>query len=136
MPAKPSPRDSQYATPSTVSPQDALLALALRLAPGVQLENVSTSHGEGWETPGAMLRLRRGLHQSASVDGAVAGVVGRCNGERPLRDLAHDLAASLGADPKAVTAALLPIVRGLMERGFLRLPPDAALSGLGGSILR
>ena len=114
----------------------ALLAVSLCVAPGVRLENLSTSCGEGWETPGALLHLRRGLHQSASVDAAVAGVVGRCNGKRPLRELVRELSDSLGADLTAVTAALLPIVRGLMERGFLRLPPTAGPEGLGGSILR
>jgi methylase of polypeptide subunit release factors len=116
--------------------EEALLELSLCLAAGVRLENVSTSRGEGWETPGALLHLRRGLHHSASVDGAVAGVVSRCNGERPLRVLVHELADSLGADLAAVTAALLPIVRGLMERGFLRLPPVAGPKQREGSILR
>jgi len=101
------------------TPDEALLEMALRIGPGVRLESASESRGEGWEVTGAVLRRRRGLHFSASVDGAMANLVGRCDGIRTLRALARELAEGLGSDlPKLVTS-LLPLVRGLVERGFL-----------------
>jgi hypothetical protein len=54
----------------------------------------------------------------------VAGLVGRCNGARPLRGLVTETAEGLAADRNAVAKALMPIVRGLLERGFLRLRPS------------
>jgi len=106
---------------------DALLEMALHLGRGVHLESTSASRGEGWEVKGAVLRRRRGLHFSVTVDGAMASLLGRCDGARTLRALAHELAKGRGFDLQQLLSPLLPLVRGLVERGFL-LPPAAQLA--------
>jgi hypothetical protein len=107
------------------TPDEALLEMALSVGPGVRLESASISRGEGWEVKGAVLRRRRGLHLSVTVDAAMASLIGRCDGARPLRGLACEVAQGLGLDPQRVMSSLLPLVCGLVERGFL-LPPTAS----------
>jgi hypothetical protein len=104
------------------TPDEALLEMALRVGSGVRLESASVSKGEGWEVTGAVLRRRRGLHLSVTVDAPMANLIGSCDGARSLRTLARELAESLGIDSQKVVSSLLPLARGLLERGFL-LPP-------------
>ena len=47
-------------------------------------------------------------------------------GKHPLREAVAHLAVALGVDAGRVAAGSLPLVRALIERGFL-LPPDAEL---------
>jgi hypothetical protein len=112
---------------------EALLEMALHIGPGVRLESASISSGEGWEVEDAVLRRRRGLHFSVSVDGAMANLVGRSDGIRTLGALTGELADRLRIDRSRLLSSLLPLVRGLMERGFLlpateRLKAAAAAS--------
>jgi methylase of polypeptide subunit release factors len=109
------------------TPDEALLEMALHIGPGVRLESASVSSGEGWEVKEALLRRRRGLHFSASVDGAMAYIIGRCDGVRTLRALAREFAERVGSELPQFVTSLLPLVRGLVERGFL-LPAAASLT--------
>jgi len=108
------------------STDETLLEMAPRIGQGVQLESTGMSSGQGWDAKVVLLRRRRGLHVSVSVDGAMASLVGRCDGVRTLRELARELAEGMGCDLAQLLKSLLPLVRGLTERGFL-VPPAASL---------
>ncbi|MDH2442694.1 methyltransferase [Amnibacterium sp. CER49] len=96
---------------------DALAAQRLRVAPDV------TEHRHYW--PGAadptVLELRQGdgFTRTRRVDTATAAIVGACDGELPLGDLAAAVARLLDADPEAVLRAALPETRELLVEGFL-----------------
>jgi len=53
------------------------------------------------------------------VDDAVAAVVAACDGDTPLGIPLAVLASSLDREPGEVAAALVPVVRDLVQRGFL-----------------
>jgi methylase of polypeptide subunit release factors len=112
---------------------DALLEMALHIGPGVRLESACVSSGEGWEVEGAVLRCRRGLHFSVSIDGAMANLVGRCDGVRTVCALAAELADGLRTDRAKLLGSLLPMVRGLLERGFLLPAAESLESALASS---
>lgn len=86
-------------------------------------ELVRTRHdlrGEtGWHTAAQQLRQSHGLRWEVEVDDAVAGLVAACDGERPLALPVSVLAAASGATVDDVGATVLPVVRDLVERGFL-----------------
>jgi hypothetical protein len=83
-------------------------------------------HGqEGWEPARTELRLSHGMRWEIEADEAIAGLVGGCNGARPLGSLVEVLAASMGADLPAVIEAVLPVVRDLVNRGVL-VPGEGA----------
>jgi methylase of polypeptide subunit release factors len=97
---------------------DRLAEERLRVAPDV------TEHRHYW--PGAadptVIELRQGdgFARVRRVDTVTAAVVGACDGELPLGDLATAVARLLDADPVATLAAVLPEVRALLVDGFLR----------------
>ncbi len=74
---------------------------------------------DGWTPVLAQLRQSGGLRWELEVDDAVAGVVGACSGGVPIALLVEVLAASTGSASDAVAAALVPVVRDLVARGFL-----------------
>lgn len=102
---------------------DALLRTALRRADGL----VRTRHdrcddhpgGTGWHPELAVLRQTRGLRWELEVDDSVAAVVAGCDGATALLVPVCALAASLDRAADEVAAALLPVVRDLVARGFL-----------------
>jgi hypothetical protein len=59
------------------------------------------------------------MRWEVELDDAVAGVIAACDGTIPLAAPIGVLAASLGRGNDEVAAALLPVVRELVARGFL-----------------
>jgi methylase of polypeptide subunit release factors len=103
-----------------------LLAAELRCADGVvrvrdDLLDDSGS-GAGWRTELSRLRQNHGMRWELEVDDAVAAVVAACDGTTPLAVPVAVLASSLDREPGEVAAALLPVLRDLVQRGFL-IPP-------------
>jgi methylase of polypeptide subunit release factors len=97
----------------------ALLGARLQCGEGVVRLRHEVHGPGGWRPALAQLRQPGGLRWDLDVDEAVAGVVGACDGTVPLGVLVDVLAASSGAGSDAVAAALLPVVRDLLARGFL-----------------
>ncbi len=67
-----------------------------------------------------LLRQGAGLGRSVSMDTALAGFVGACDGELTAGQIAHALAALLDVEPERMTAGLVPAIRSLVADGFLR----------------
>lgn len=78
------------------------------------------------QLPGAsgptVIELRQGgaLARTASVDTALAALVGACDGELPVGQLIGAIAALLEVDESILSADLLPRVRELLVTGFLQ----------------
>ncbi|HUT32668.1 MAG TPA: class I SAM-dependent methyltransferase [Planctomycetota bacterium] len=106
-----------------------LLAQRLRVSPDARLHQTLEPASEAWQLAQSEIRLHRGLAYAGNADPCLSTILGQCNGQRPLGEALHGLAALLGEDDAKVIPAALDIVRRLIERGFL-LPdtipfPDA-----------
>lgn len=97
----------------------ALFDAVLRCADGLVRTRHDLRTDEGWTTELAQLRQPYGLRWELEVDDAVAGLVAACDGVVPLAVPIGVLAAVTGRGIDEVSAALLPIVRDLIGRGFL-----------------
>lgn len=99
-----------------------LLAASLQVAPELRLEQTAEPHAGGWRLVAAKLRLGRGLAYEGEIEPAVAELVARCDGTRPLRDVLNEIAGSAVPTSDSVLADALAAVRTLVARGFL-VPP-------------
>jgi methylase of polypeptide subunit release factors len=104
-----------------------LLQARLRCADGVVRTRHDLRSDEGWTTELTQLRQSYGMRWELDTDDAVAGLVAACDGAAPLDLLVEMLAAATGSDTQVVTAAVLPVVRDLVGRGFLE-PVEAPVS--------
>ena len=109
----------------TVRADEAFLGEKLRVSPLVRLEDVCEPVGGAWRVASASIRLVRGLTYSSPVDLRLAGLVARCDGQRPVRDLLVELAVATNSDLEKIRPNCLALLRQLVERGFL-LPPGSA----------
>ena len=66
-----------------------------------------------------MLRQQRGFRRARRADTVIAALVGACDGELPVGQLLDAIAQLLDLDPAAATATYLPVVRELVDEGFL-----------------
>src|SRR5262245_33685571 len=98
---------------------DALAVTRLRVAPDVVLDERAQPGGAGWSVADRRLRQTAGLCREGEVDGAVAAIVAACDGSQPLAAILDEVARSAGADTGAVARAALPVIRRLVESGFL-----------------
>jgi hypothetical protein len=96
-----------------------LLEIRPRVSPVARLHQRLAPAAGIWESEEMELRREQGLAAAARVDQYVAGLVGRCDGRRTLRDLIGELAAALGRDPNEVAGPMLAIVRRLIEQAIL-----------------
>ena len=103
----------------TVRADEAFLGEKLRVSPLVRLEDICEPAGGTWRVASASIRLVRGLTYSSPVDLRLAGLVARCDGQHPVRDLLVDLAAATNSDLEKITPNCLALLRQLIERGFL-----------------
>jgi SAM-dependent methyltransferase len=97
-----------------------LLACRLRLAPDVSLVQQCEPRDGSWSPVALEIHRTEGLRWSGSIDPSGAGLMARADGEVTLGQLLVELADSAGVDVDTVVAASLPIVRRLLEQGFLR----------------
>jgi len=100
---------------------DELLAQRLTLAPDAVLTTESLVSTDGWQPALRRLRQTGGMRWDVEVDELVASLAAACAGTVPLALGVDLLAASLGVAPDAVRTAVAPVVRDLIERGFLLL---------------
>jgi hypothetical protein len=98
---------------------DRLAAAHLRVAPDVVLDERARPAGAGWSVADRRLRQTAGLCREGEVDGAVAAIVAACGGAQPLGAVLDAVARAAGAEPLAVARAALPVIRRLVEQGFL-----------------
>jgi transcription initiation factor TFIIIB Brf1 subunit/transcription initiation factor TFIIB len=66
-----------------------------------------------------VLRQQRGFRRARRADTVVAALVGACDGELPVGQHLDAIAELLDRDPAATRATYLPVVRELVDDGFL-----------------
>ncbi len=66
-----------------------------------------------------VLRQQRGFRRARTADTVVAGLVGACDGELTVGQILAALAELLDLDPDETRTTYLPVVRELVEQGFL-----------------
>ena len=101
--------------------EEALLAATLVPAPDHLLEQTARLHDGASQVQSTRLRLEGGLGIQVSVEPAVAGLLARLDGARPLGEVIADVARGLapaGSSPGPVDEALLAATRRLVELGF------------------
>jgi hypothetical protein len=98
---------------------DRLAGAHLRVAPDVVLDERAGPVDGGWGVTDRRLRQTAGLCREGEVDGAVAAIVAGCDGTRSLADVLAAAAPDVGVPPEALTSAALPLIRRLVEQGFL-----------------
>jgi SAM-dependent methyltransferase len=103
-----------------------LLDRRFRLADGHRLEHTLVGDGETYVVHSQTLSLEEGFGFRVGVDRYTASLLPHFDGERPLGDVIARAAARVDLDPgdrERFLPATLPVVRRLLELGFLR--PDA-----------
>ena len=103
----------------SVRDDTSLMQVKLRVSPVVELRQRLMPSDGAWEVEGMELRREQGLGTVVRVDAYTAGLVGRCDGQRPLRNLISELADTLGRSRDDVAGPMLTIVRQLIEKAIL-----------------
>ncbi|WP_425955209.1 DUF7059 domain-containing protein [Xylanimonas sp. McL0601] len=99
-------------------PDPALADTRLEVAPDVTEERYLTP---GLPDPNVVVvRQGDGLGRGVHASTALAALVGACDGELTVGQIAGAIAALFDVDAAALRAELLPAVRGLVRDGFLR----------------
>ena len=96
-----------------------LLKQRLTVADDVRLHERSVVSDGQWLVEEAELRLEQGLRHTGSINPQNVGLLASCDGHRTLDEVFQRLADSLGTDITHVARQMLPIVRRLIEQGFL-----------------
>jgi hypothetical protein len=96
-----------------------LLDARLRLREDVRLHQVARATDEGWVADSQVLQQGSGLRWSGGVDVYGATLLAGCDGRRRLGELLSVLAASAGLADGEAAEQVLPVVRRLVEQGFL-----------------
>jgi hypothetical protein len=89
----------------------------LRLREDVRQETVGPAGAEDPET--IVLRQQRGFRRARQADTVVAALAGASDGELPVGQLLDAIAQLLGLDVTETRATYLPVVRELVDEGFL-----------------
>ena len=96
-----------------------LLDANLKLAANVRLDQVCEAGNGAWHGASGRLRRLGGLEFTGALDGPSARALAQWDGTRLLKDELIKLAAALKTDFDAFVPAALPIIRRLVEQGFL-----------------
>ncbi len=98
---------------------ESLLEARLKYAPDLRLEQQYAPSSDGWQTTASVIQLTRGLTYRGNADALVANLIVRCDGMTPLRTLMQEMAGASGMTVDAIVPNLCPIIRKLIEHGFL-----------------
>lgn len=104
-------------------PRAALLAAHYTTPDSLRLHTEMLRGSEGWDIQRELLTLTSGMRWLHEVEAPVATLIGGCNGSVPMRDQLAILAAAYGAEEDDLAVAFEPMIRFLVERGFI-LPVD------------
>lgn len=96
-----------------------LLDVRLVLRGDVRLQQVGAPSEHGWEVTRQWLQQEAGLRWSGEIDSHGATLLAACDGTRPLGALVAVLAAAVGLTDAAAAEQVLPVVRRLVEQGFV-----------------
>jgi predicted RNA methylase len=104
------------------------LDVRLKLAPNVRLDQTCEAAGGAWKPISGRVHRMGGLQYSGALDGPSAAALARWDGTRPLKLYLNELAVALNTDLAALLPAALPIIRRLVEQGFL-VPEERPVQG-------
>jgi hypothetical protein len=96
-----------------------LLDICWRLRDDVRLHQVASRDDDGWLVESSVLQQSAGLRWSGGTDDHGAALLAACDGTMPLRTLFALLAAGAGIPESEAVGQGLPVVRRLVEQGFL-----------------
>jgi hypothetical protein len=102
-----------------------LLDTPWQLRDDVRLHQVAGRDEDGWAVESQRLQQSTGLRWSGGTDEHGAALLAACDGAMPLRMLFSLLAAGTGLPESDVVEQGIPVVRRLVEQGFL-VPPRGA----------
>jgi SAM-dependent methyltransferase len=111
---------------------DALLALRAEAATGAEVVQRLRFRDGALHPDAAELHRPGALAFPGTVTPTGAAVLARCDGRTPLGEVVAAVAAQHGAGVPEAAAALLPMLRSLLECGFLRPVSPASSGGPGG----
>lgn len=100
-------------------PDADLLERSFALAADHRLDQELVCRDGGWEVDEAVLRLQEGLGFEAGLDAFTAALLARLDTGLGLRAALEEGVAAVGAPRAEVHAAALPLVRRMVELGFL-----------------
>ncbi|SDK67365.1 Methyltransferase small domain-containing protein [Glycomyces sambucus] len=101
-----------------LSPED-LWTARLRVAPGTVLQQSAVLGEEGWDVDRQWLQQADGMRYAEEADPLVVAFLGACDGTAEVRLQVQLLADTYGAETPLLYAQLYPVIRRLIERGFL-----------------
>ncbi len=96
-----------------------LLAASLALVPEHGVERTIRLRDGGELIERNVLRLETGLRIEVSIDASTERVLVCLDGTRPLGEVLNAVAENAGVDPESFSIAALPVIRRLLELGFL-----------------
>jgi hypothetical protein len=96
-----------------------LLDVCLKLAPNARLEQIQEAAAGTWKPVSGRLYRVGGLEFSRSIESHRAAALAKLDGRSPLREWLRESAASLNTDPSVFIQSELPVIRRLIEQGFL-----------------
>ncbi|MGH8791425.1 MAG: DUF7059 domain-containing protein, partial [Stackebrandtia sp.] len=100
---------------------DDLLDARLRLADGVRLRQEADLGDEGWEVDSQLLVAASGARRVEEIDPLLAAFVGGCAGAVDVRTQLRLLAEAHGASQELLAESFDPVLRQLIQQGFLRV---------------
>lgn len=109
----------------THATDESLLKANLSLSPHLRLEQVYARTDNEWKLDKCRLELAHALPMEAELDAPIAALLNGFDGSRSVKRCIRKFAREANADPTEITRQFLPVVRLLVERGFLlpRNPP-------------
>lgn len=108
-----------FATYDFLAREPDLVAQRLSFTADVTLEQRLAPSSEGWSAKGMTLALGEGLQFQAALDPQSARIVTELAAARSVGQALDAVAAELGADPAELRRAAEPLVRRLLELGYL-----------------
>jgi hypothetical protein len=98
---------------------DALLNVRFRLSQHARIQQDHAMTAEGLAVAETRLRMTGSIRFGVGIDAHVAGLLAHCDGQARLGELIGQLAASLELETGRLTAAVLKVIRPMIERGVL-----------------
>jgi hypothetical protein len=105
---------------ASLAHDDALLGERFALAPSAVVRQEVLLHDRDWMIDSMEISLDEGFGFRAAIDPPTAHLLAALDGERTLGEITADLADRDGREREPFGRQALPVVRGMLELGFLR----------------
>lgn len=105
----------------SLADDEALLELSPHVSPAAHLEQYYRWSSDKWESTQTGIRLSTGLQDEIHLDQGAVEFITQFDGSRSIAECIRRLAEASGEDVDEAMQKYLPIVRAVIERGFLVL---------------